>query len=276
MDQDGDMVSINSNCLLSSSTVYMGIQCISDEPYEVVSTLTCVALLRKDRDTRLAQWRKLSLHGAIRCPVYTAPSFPASSSFCILGPICIPPSSCVAESLVLPAVLSSVFPLCRILDSVCMPPPSCDAESLVLPSVLSFAYGSDPLVNCAPVPCAVSSSDFMLITKPPCPLLRSMNFCFQFCVLIPFLVLLLCVNTTMAMPTFVQSELMVCALNANGLMSPVKLAIISPLLMKLAPLFFALSETKTWTNTASNLQVSNYEVFEEKAVPCALPSTLEK
>ena len=80
----------------------------------------------------------------------------------------------------------------------------------------------------------------------------------------------------MAMPTFAQSELTVCALNANGLMSPVKLAIISPLLMKLAPLFFALSETKTRTNAASNLQVSNYEVFEEKAVPCASPSTLAK
>ncbi|KAF8239704.1 hypothetical protein L208DRAFT_1236603 [Tricholoma matsutake] len=80
----------------------------------------------------------------------------------------------------------------------------------------------------------------------------------------------------MAMPTFAQSELMVCALNANGLMSPVKLAIIGPLLMKLAPHFFALSETKTRTNAASNLQISNYEVFEEKAVPCALPSTLAK
>ncbi|KAF8220851.1 hypothetical protein L208DRAFT_1331387 [Tricholoma matsutake] len=79
----------------------------------------------------------------------------------------------------------------------------------------------------------------------------------------------------MAMPTFAQSELMVCALNANGL-SPVKLAIISLLLMKLAPLFFALSETKTQTNAASNLQISNYEVFEEKAVLCASPSTLVK
>ncbi|KAF8219357.1 hypothetical protein L208DRAFT_1067152, partial [Tricholoma matsutake] len=78
------------------------------------------------------------------------------------------------------------------------------------------------------------------------------------------------------MPTFAQSELMVCALNANGLMSPVKLAIIGPLLMKLAPHFFALSETKTQTNAASNLQISNYEVFEEKAVPCASPSTLAK
>ncbi|KAF8236833.1 hypothetical protein L208DRAFT_1250334 [Tricholoma matsutake] len=80
----------------------------------------------------------------------------------------------------------------------------------------------------------------------------------------------------MAMPTFTQSELTVCALNANGLMSPVKLVFIGLLLMKLAPHFFALSETKTWTNAASNLQISNYEVFEEKAVPCTLPSTLAK
>ncbi|KAF8225752.1 hypothetical protein L208DRAFT_1305019 [Tricholoma matsutake] len=80
----------------------------------------------------------------------------------------------------------------------------------------------------------------------------------------------------MAMPTFAQSELMVCALNANGLMSSVKLAFIGLLLMMLAPHFFALSETKTQTNAASNLQISNYEVFEEKAVPCASPSTLAK
>ncbi|KAF8226584.1 hypothetical protein L208DRAFT_1301176 [Tricholoma matsutake] len=76
------------------------------------------------------------------------------------------------------------------------------------------------------------------------------------------------VNATVVMPTFAQSELSVCALNANGLMSPVKLAFIAPLLMKLAPHFFALSETKTQMNAASNLHISNYEVFEEKAVPC--------
>jgi hypothetical protein len=175
MDQDGDMVSTYSNHLLSLLMVYMGVQCISDEPNEVAPTSTCVVLLRKDRDARLAQWRKLSLHGVICHPIYTAPSFPAFSSFRILGPICIPPPSCIEQSLVLPAVLSFAFPLFPVLDSVCMPPPSCDVESLVLLSVLSFAYGSDQLVNCAPVPHAVSSSDFLLLTKP---LLCSMNFHF--------------------------------------------------------------------------------------------------
>ncbi|KAF8223681.1 hypothetical protein L208DRAFT_1315649 [Tricholoma matsutake] len=87
---------------------------------------------------------------------------------------------------------------------------------------------------------------------------------------------MLFVNATGAMPTFVQSELLVCALNANGLMSLVKLVFIGPLLMKLAPHFFALSEMKTQTNTASNLPISNYEVFEEKAVPCTAPSPLAK
>ncbi|KAF8239199.1 hypothetical protein L208DRAFT_1238588, partial [Tricholoma matsutake] len=72
------------------------------------------------------------------------------------------------------------------------------------------------------------------------------------------------------------SELSVCALNANGLMNPVKLAFISPLLIKLAPHFFALSETKTQTNAAFNLQISGYEIFEEKAVPCTAPSHLAK
>ncbi|KAF8220406.1 hypothetical protein L208DRAFT_1333916, partial [Tricholoma matsutake] len=73
-----------------------------------------------------------------------------------------------------------------------------------------------------------------------------------------------------------QSKLSVCTLNANGVMSPVKLAIISPLIMKLAPHFFVLAEMKTQTNTVSNLQISNYEVFEAKAVPCTAPSCLAK
>lgn len=120
----------------------------------------------------------------------------------------------------------------------------------------------------------VSSSNFLLLIKPPYPLSCTLNFRFQIRVLITLLVLLLFVNTTMAMPTFAQSELTVCALNANGLMSPVKLALIGPLLMKLAPHFFALSKTKTHINAVSNLQISNYEVFEEKAVLCAAPSTL--
>jgi hypothetical protein len=224
MDQDGDTVSTNSNCLLLSSTVYVGIQCISDEPNEVGSTLTCVASLREDHNARLAQQRKSSLHGAIHHPVYTVPSFPAFSSFHFLGPIRMPPS--------------------------------CYGESMVLPPVLSSAYSSDLLVNCALVPQVVFSSNFLLLTKPPYPLSCTLNFHCQIRVLITFLILLLFVNTTMAMPTFAQSELMVCALNTNGLMSPVKLALIGPLLMKLAPHFFALSETKTWTNAVSNLQIS--------------------
>ncbi|KAF8237619.1 hypothetical protein L208DRAFT_1246295, partial [Tricholoma matsutake] len=86
----------------------------------------------------------------------------------------------------------------------------------------------------------------------------------------------LLVNTTVALPTHAQSELSVCALNTNGLMSPVKLAFIGPLLMKLSPHVFALSETKTQTNAAANLLIHNYEIFEEKAVPCTAPSHLAK
>ncbi|KAF8229317.1 hypothetical protein L208DRAFT_1287319, partial [Tricholoma matsutake] len=78
------------------------------------------------------------------------------------------------------------------------------------------------------------------------------------------------------MPTSAQSEISVCALNSNDLMNPVKLAFIGPLLMKLAPHFFALLETKTHSNAASNLPISNYEIFEEKAVQCAAPSLLAK
>jgi len=68
----------------------------------------------------------------------------------------------------------------------------------------------------------------------------------------------------------------VCELNTNGLMSPVKLAFIGPLLMKLSPHIFALSGTKTQTNAAANLLIHNYEIFEKKAVPCAAPLLLAK
>lgn len=119
MDQDGDTVSTNSSRSLLSSTVYVGIRRISDEPNEVGSTLTCVVSLREDHDARLAQRRKLSLCGAICHPVYAVPSFPAFLSFHFLGPIRMPPS--------------------------------CYRESVVPPHVLFSAYSSDLLVNCAPV-----------------------------------------------------------------------------------------------------------------------------
>ncbi|KAF8227120.1 hypothetical protein L208DRAFT_1298367 [Tricholoma matsutake] len=90
----------------------------------------------------------------------------------------------------------------------------------------------------------------------------------QLCCLIFFLTLSLLFGT-IVLPTSAQSELSVCALNSNGLMSPVKLAFIGPFLMKLAPHFFAHLETKTHSNAASNLLISNYEIFEEKAVPLA-------
>jgi hypothetical protein len=244
MEQDGDTVSTNSTRFLFSPSIYMGVQCISDEPDEIAPTLTCVVMLKADHDARLAQRRRSSPHGTTRHPVYIAPSFPAFSSF-------------------------HIFDSGHILQS------SCYEEPAVLPSIPSTVYIGDPPVNCAPVS-QVATFNFLYRTEPPCLFFCAMVFHFRLCLLIPFLVLLLFVNTTMAMPTFAQSELSVCALNANGLMSPVMLAIISPLLMKLAPHFFALSETKTRTNAASNPQISNYEVFEKKAIPCAAPSCLAK
>ncbi|KAF8227893.1 hypothetical protein L208DRAFT_1294356 [Tricholoma matsutake] len=109
-----------------------------------------------------------------------------------------------------------------------------------------------------------------------CSLSHVLPLSIKFCHLLLLLVLLLLVNTTVALPTHAQSELSVCVLNTNGLMSPVKLAFIGLLLMKLSPHIFALSETETQTNAATNLLIHNYEIFEEKAVPCAAPSHLAK
>lgn len=73
----------------------------------------------------------------------------------------------------------------------------------------------------------------------------------------------------LALPTQSQSQVSILALNANGLVSPVKLAIIGPLIAKIAPHFFAISETKTRSNAGSKLPISNYEIFEENGVPCS-------
>ena len=154
--------------------------------------------------------------------------FPCILSFCILGPVHISPSSCYEEPAALPLLLSAI-------------------------------HIGDPSVNPIPV------SPVITVPKFSCPTKLSYScasdFPFQLHLLIIFLVMSTFVNTTMALPTYAQLELSVCALNTNGLMSLVKLAFIGPLIMKLAPHFFALSETKTQTNAALNLQISNYEVF---------------
>lgn len=74
-----------------------------------------------------------------------------------------------------------------------------------------------------------------------------------------------------AQPTSSHSSFDVCALNANRLVSPAKLACVGPLLASLLPRFFALSEMKTTSSVAPNLPVNRgkYELFEEKGIQCA-------
>ncbi|KAF8223634.1 hypothetical protein L208DRAFT_1315739 [Tricholoma matsutake] len=202
--------------------------------------LTSILKLISDRDARLAQQRKLLLRGTAHCPIYITPIFPAFSSFDILDHVHVSASSCCEG----PAVLPSLPSASCIDDLQVIVPvfPILAVPSFETPCVLYHALGSSSLLH------------YLLF----------------------FLLLSLLINSTVAMPTYAQSELSVCALNTNGLMSPVKLAFVGPLLMKIAPHFFALSETKTWTKAASNLPISNYEVFEEKAVPCTAPSHLAK
>lgn len=82
-------------------------------------------------------------------------------------------------------------------------------------------------------------------------------------------VLSIILPVVLAQPTPPQSQVTILALNANGLVSPVKLALIGPLIAKVAPHFFAISETKTRSNAGNNLPISNYEIFEENRVPCS-------
>ncbi|KAF8227565.1 hypothetical protein L208DRAFT_1296155 [Tricholoma matsutake] len=201
-------------------------------------------MLKADRDAQLTLQRNLSLHGTAHCPIYVAPSFPAFSFLNILNPVCAS-LPCYGEP--------SVFPV--------LSPDCCLGEQLVNPALLSLILA---------VPCS------SYCTKTPCSFSCVSPLSIEFHYLLLFLVLLLLVNTTVALPTLVQSELSICVLNTNGLMSPVKLALIGPLLMKLSPHIFTLLETKTQTNAAANLLIHNYEIFEEKAVPCAAPSHLAK
>ncbi|KAF8152651.1 hypothetical protein B0H34DRAFT_801047 [Crassisporium funariophilum] len=67
------------------------------------------------------------------------------------------------------------------------------------------------------------------------------------------------------MPPSSQYPLNLYALNANGLISAVKLAVISPLIMKMLPQVFVISETKTMSLAGPGLRVPDYEIFKEKA-----------
>ncbi|KAF9463160.1 hypothetical protein BDZ94DRAFT_1309072 [Collybia nuda] len=96
-----------------------------------------------------------------------------------------------------------------------------------------------------PEPCASIST-----SVPSPPSLAALS-CYFLAVLpirslLFLLVLLFLVNATSAMPTTPQSSISMCALNANGLVYPVKLALISP-----------------------GLPITNYEIFEENGVQYA-------
>ncbi|KAF5380096.1 hypothetical protein D9615_006221 [Tricholomella constricta] len=121
-----------------------------------------------------------------------------------------------------------------------------------------------------PLPCAISTC----LPPPSCvPYLSFRSLATRSTFLCRVLILLLlfsfAVNVTMAMPVPAQTSVSMLALNANGLVSPVKLTNIGALIMKVLPHIFVISETKTRSNAGSQLQVSNYEIFDENGVQCA-------
>jgi hypothetical protein len=66
--------------------------------------------------------------------------------------------------------------------------------------------------------------------------------------------------------SFCASSLSVCALNANGLVNPDKIAHINSAINVRRPHLFVISETKTNSNMGSKLLKNDYNIFEETGV----------
>ncbi|KAG6898794.1 hypothetical protein C0993_004162 [Termitomyces sp. T159_Od127] len=117
---------------------------------------------------------------------------------------------------------------------------------------------------------AVNSQGIVIVSAPPsCSFPRSSSTIFLTKLILYLLLFSFLVTHTHAQPALPPSQYSVCALNANGLVSPIKIAHVGALLTKLVPHFFALSETKTRSSTGSRLPLSNYEIFEELGVQCS-------
>jgi hypothetical protein len=119
-----------------------------------------------------------------------------------------------------------------------------------------------------PEPCASTSTS---VPSPPSSTALS---CYLFAAshiqsLLLLLVLLFLVNITSAMPATPQSLISMCALNANGLVYPVKLVFIGAMITNMLPHIFTITETKTMSNAGSGLPIINYKIFEENSVQCA-------
>ncbi|KAF5374645.1 hypothetical protein D9615_009023 [Tricholomella constricta] len=121
-----------------------------------------------------------------------------------------------------------------------------------------------PTLSCAIPFSFLLNSAFIMYNfcVPPPTFLHSVSFLSISCtrstfllrVLILLLFLTFAVNATMAMPVPAQTSVSMLALNANGLV---------------LPHIFVISETKTRSNAGSQLQVPNYEIFDENGVQCA-------
>jgi len=71
-----------------------------------------------------------------------------------------------------------------------------------------------------------------------------------------------------AIPPTLTSTLSIYALNANGLVKPIKLNHINNAIKTRNPQAFVISETKTRSKLSKSLPFSDYEIYEEEGI-CA-------
>ncbi|KAG6876098.1 hypothetical protein C0993_005552 [Termitomyces sp. T159_Od127] len=140
-------------------------------------------------------------------------------------------------------------------------PTSCFLNSSSAPVVPLLAFDHATAAN--------SQGIVIVSVAPSCSFPRSSSTIFLTKLILYLLLFSFLVTHTHAQPALPPSQFSVCALNANGLVSPIKLAHVGAMLTKLIPHFFALSETKTRSSTGSRLPLSNYEIFEELGVQCS-------
>ncbi|KAG6898706.1 hypothetical protein C0993_004964 [Termitomyces sp. T159_Od127] len=183
----------------------------------------------------MMQWRKRAW-GRLRGLRSTLSSFPAFSNFRTFH---IAPSvSC-----------SSISPKASSM-------PTLPEKGNIMPSPTHSCLKGITVGPCDSIP-------ILDLSQPQC---RPITFILR--VLIYILLFSLLVTSAHAHPAS-QSHISLCAFNVNSLVSPVKLALIGPMIAKLSPHIFTLLETKTRSNVGHKLPINDYEILEENGVSCA-------
>ncbi|KAH0586175.1 hypothetical protein H2248_007437 [Termitomyces sp. 'cryptogamus'] len=254
---DAEMVCFHPSCSNTLGSINADSRPIRLQTSEVNPTHTNAATLR----VKCNVWRDIRrgshFDGCRSFARYIAPSFPAFSNFKALDHH----SSCFFVTLSSPSITCPTMPDIR-------PDTTDPSLSRIVPVTLartSTFNVSSPCLKDNPI------TYIPILHTVPCSR-RSLAFTPSFlsCTILFILMFSLLFSCAMAQPVFAQSQISVCALNANGLMNPVKLAYVGQMIAKLAPLFFAISETKTRSNAGTKLPISNYEIFEENGVPCSM------